>query len=96
MALGLMRGNPSLVSVDLAAEVIRRPRSSFEQYQALRVCQDIAERAGVSDHDHAAIVGAIETARTVGTLVSGADRSRELVAARIEAALTRERDLPAG
>jgi len=86
MALGLMRGDPALASVDLAVKVIRRPRSSFEQYQALRVCQEVAER-GVSASERALIEDAVATARAVGSLVSGEDRSRERVVDCIEAAL---------
>ncbi|MGH3798237.1 MAG: hypothetical protein ACRDSP_25585 [Pseudonocardiaceae bacterium] len=43
-ALGLMRGNPQLASISIVTDAIRRPRSSFEQWQALRVCQDIVRR----------------------------------------------------
>jgi hypothetical protein len=86
MALGLMRGDPALASVDLLVQVIRRPQSSFEQYQALRVCQEIAER-GASASECALMKDAIATARAVGSLVSGEDRSRERVVERIETAL---------
>ena len=94
MALGLMRGDPGLASVDLAVTVVRRPRSSFEQYEALRVCQAVAER-GVSASERAMIEAAIGTARTVGSLVTGDDHSRERIVELIEAALTSRNDASA-
>lgn len=75
MALGLMRGRPELADVAIAVEAIREPRSSHEQWQALRLCQQILER-GVSDEDRVAILGAIAFAESEGTLATGSDTSR--------------------
>ncbi len=83
MALGLMRGDSRLASLSIATQVVRRPRSSFEQFQALRVCEQIALR-GVTKDQRQAILDAIETARQNGTLITGRDYSRENLSRRIE------------
>lgn len=86
-ALGLMLGNPRLVSVPIVTEVIRRPRSSFEQWQALRICLDLVRR-GAQQAENEAVREAISVARANGTLGgSGRDRSRIRLAQQIADAM---------
>lgn len=87
-ALGLMLGDLRLVSVPLITEVIRRPRSSFEQWHALRLSLDLARR---EDHhaQYEAIREAISAARASGSLGRGRDRSRIRMAERVQAAMER-------
>ncbi|HEY3751531.1 MAG TPA: hypothetical protein VGL80_20310 [Pseudonocardiaceae bacterium] len=73
IALGLMRGDPRLVSIPIVTEAIRRPRSNYEQWQALRVCRDLV-RQGDHQADYEAIRQAIATARANGSIGSGTDR----------------------
>jgi len=75
MALGLMQGRPELADVAIVIEAIKDPRSNYEQWQALRVCQQMLDR-GVSDKDRAGMLEAIVFAETEGTLVAGSDTSR--------------------
>jgi len=74
MALGLMRGEPKYANTNIVVKVIRRPRSSFEQYQALRACQDLVG-GNVSSGELKAIRDAIAVADANGSLHK-ADRSR--------------------
>ncbi|HEV7652244.1 MAG TPA: hypothetical protein VGP26_29175 [Actinophytocola sp.] len=88
-ALGLMSGNPRLVSVAIVTEVIRRPRSSFEQWHALRICLDLVRGAGRSA-EHDAIREAISVARANGSIGGGNDQSRIRLAQRVEDAMDGE------
>jgi ribosomal protein S9 len=85
-ALGLMRGNPRLVSISIVTEVIRRPRSSFEQWHALRICLD-AVREGGERGQYEAIREAIAVARSNGSIGNVRDQSRIRLAQQIEDAM---------
>ena len=83
MALGIMRGQPRLASVSIAAAAVRRPRSSYEQFQALRICLDAIER-GAGSEERKMIGDAIAVARDNKSLVTPShDRSRDNLANRI-------------
>jgi hypothetical protein len=82
MALGLMRGAPKFADANIAAKVIRQPRSSFEQYQALRVTQELV-RGSVSPDDLKAISEAIAVAEANGSLREKSDSSRSNIADQI-------------
>jgi hypothetical protein len=87
-ALGLMRGNPRLASIVILTEVIRRPRSSFEQWHALRICLDLVRQVG-GPAQFEAIREAISVARSNGSIGGGNDRSRIRLAKRVEDAMER-------
>ncbi|HEX5114736.1 MAG TPA: hypothetical protein VFW65_06015 [Pseudonocardiaceae bacterium] len=85
-ALGLMQGNPRLASLDIVTDAVRLPRSSFEQWHALRVGLDLVEGGRSDAHDP--IRDAIEVARANGTLgVHTRDQSRVRLAQRIAKAM---------
>jgi hypothetical protein len=84
MAIGLMRGAPELASLSLVVEVIRHPRSGFEQWQALRLAQELLAGAA-TPADRTAIREAIEFAESSGSLVHGSDTSRLILANKIRA-----------
>jgi hypothetical protein len=85
-ALGLMLANPDLASVPILTEVIRRPRSSFEQWHALRICLDLVRQGG-RPAQHEEIRQAISVARANGSIGSGRDQSRIRLARRIADAM---------
>ncbi|WP_146060436.1 hypothetical protein [Amycolatopsis sp. CA-128772] len=85
-ALGLMLGNPRLVSLPLLTEAIRRPRSSFEQWHALRICSDLVRRDS-QPAQHEEIREAISIARANGSLGDPRDRSRTKLAQQIADAM---------
>ncbi|MGH8967550.1 MAG: hypothetical protein ACRDXB_19800, partial [Actinomycetes bacterium] len=90
-ALGLMRANPRLVSVPILLQVIRRPRSGFEQWQALRVCADLVRQGG-RPVPHDELLEAISAARINGSIGGGRDQSRIDLARQIEEAIERGAD----
>jgi hypothetical protein len=83
MALGLMRGDPTIASVDILTNAIRQPRSNFEQWHALRVTADLVATGEPSRDALAEIRKAIDIARTNGSLGSMTDRSRARLADKI-------------
>ncbi|MFF0144383.1 hypothetical protein ATK36_3442 [Amycolatopsis sulphurea] len=85
-AIGLMRAKPELAKLPLLTEVIRRSRSSFEQWHALRVCLELVRR-GTSAAQQEEIRAAIAAAGANGTLRGGLDGSRVRLAAMIESEL---------
>lgn len=85
-ALGLMRGNPRLVSLPILTEAVRRPRSNFEQWQALRICLDLV-RQGCEPAQCEEIREAISVARANGSIGGGRDQSRIRLAQRIADAM---------
>jgi hypothetical protein len=85
-ALGLMLANPRLVSVPILTEAIRRPRSSFEQWHALRICLDLVRQGG-QPAQHKEIRDAISVARANGTISGERDQSRSRLAQRIADAM---------
>lgn len=82
MALGLMRVEPKFANENIVVEVIRQPRSSFEQYQALRVSQDLV-RGKPSPGELKAVREAIAVAEANGSLRTGSDHSRSNIADQI-------------
>lgn len=76
MALGLMSGEPRFADTRIIVKVIRQPRSSFEQFHALRVCRDLVDGGHVSSGETAAIREAIAVAEANGSIGTPADRSR--------------------
>jgi hypothetical protein len=88
-ALGLMRGNPRFASVPIVTEAIRRPRSSFEQWQALQICLETFSH-DVQPAQYEMIREAIATARANGTLGGGGDQSRIRLAKRVMDAMATE------
>ena len=70
-----MRGEPKYANANIVVKVIRRPRSGFEQYEALRVCQDLIG-GDVSSGELKAIRDAIAVADANASLRNDADRSR--------------------
>lgn len=83
IALGLMRAKTELASLFIATEAICRPRSSYEQWQALQICMNLVQRGTQPDQDEA-IREAITVARANGTLGNVRDQSRVHLAQRIE------------
>jgi hypothetical protein len=81
-ALGLMRGKPQLANLEIVEGAVRARRSGFEQWQALRVAQQMIA-SGASSQTRTAIHDAIEFARSQGTLVRGSDTSRLKLATEI-------------
>ncbi|HET9254693.1 MAG TPA: hypothetical protein VFO16_05770 [Pseudonocardiaceae bacterium] len=82
VALGLMRGEPRYANANIAVKAIRRPRSGFEQYQALRICQDlVAGNAGPGELK--AIREAIAVAGANGSLDTRRDLADEILAAMV-------------
>ncbi|GAA3534539.1 hypothetical protein GCM10022222_17600 [Amycolatopsis ultiminotia] len=90
-ALGLMQANPELASVPLLTETIRRPRSSFEQWHALRISLEVVRR-GSATAQHEDIRQAIALARANGTLGTRRDQSRVRLAQRIANAMEQDGD----
>jgi hypothetical protein len=83
MALGLMRGEPRLASTNIVVKAIRQPRSSFEQWQALRVSRDMVKKGDVPPGDLDAIRDAIAVAEANGSLGNASDTSRVRLAGQI-------------
>jgi hypothetical protein len=71
-ALGLMRGRPEFADVDAVVELIREPRSPYEQHQALLLARDIL--AGLTVAGRERITEVIEAERP--RLDRGSDRYR--------------------
>jgi hypothetical protein len=90
MALGLMRGEPKLANTRILVEVIRQPRSSFEQWQALRVCQDLIKQGNARSSEMKEIREAIAATKANGSLDSASDRSRSELAHQILKAMSAE------
>jgi hypothetical protein len=88
MALGLMRGDPAIANSSIVTSVIRKSRSSFEQWHALVVSLDMISAGHATPDDVSAIRDAIEIARGNGSLGSPKDRSRIRLADRINKAIT--------
>ena len=82
MAFGLMRGEPRFANANITAKVIRQPRSNFEQYEALRVSQDLV-RGNPSPGGLKAVREAIAVAEANGSLRTGSDHSRSNIADQI-------------
>jgi hypothetical protein len=51
-AIALMQGNLSLASATITIRAIERPRSSFEQYHALRVAEAMVARDSATPEAH--------------------------------------------
>ncbi|RJQ88844.1 hypothetical protein [Amycolatopsis panacis] len=71
-AIGLMRAKPDLAKLSPLTEVIRRSRSNFEQWHALRVCVELVRR-GTSAAQQEEIRAAIAAAGANGTLRGSTD-----------------------
>ncbi len=87
-ALGLMLGDSRFTSIPIVTEVIRQPRSNFEQWHALRICLDVVEQENQLAQ-HEAIRAAISVAEANGSLGSGHDQSRIRLAKRVLDAMAR-------
>jgi hypothetical protein len=88
MALGLMHGDPTIASADILSTVIRRPRSNFEQWHALRVSLEFVSTGRPTPEELTEIREAVQAARANGSLGSMTDRSRARLADRILSATT--------
>lgn len=86
MALGLMQGNLDAADLQCALEVVRLPRSAFEQWQALALTRELVRR-GVQPEDRAAIREAIGVAQANGSLADATDTSRQRIASEISGLL---------